>query len=182
MPYTVPNFNLTCDVWNAGNIPSSGPADFTGVACQFYIYSRHSTDVQPCELELYTPVVQIRMPVAAGGPWVSGQVFEVESGSGRYYRARWKDRVHYGFPNEYLVAIVVQCNEDGVPLIRDIEGAVPCVGSSAHDGEADELWDIAITCTGEGTVVGGGGGDAEGMALLEMEFNLDVVGTGTAGP
>jgi len=150
--YTTPVFNLTCDVWNAGNLPSAGPADWSGVACQFYIYSRHSTDIHPCELELYTPVVQLRMPVAASGPWVAGQVFEVEAGSGRYYRARWKDRVHYGFVNEYLVCIVVQCDEDGRPLIRDIENAEPCGEPPGPEGEGEATLTITLNADGEGEV------------------------------
>jgi len=95
------------------------------------------------------------MPVAAAGPWVSGQVFEVVGGSGRYYRARWKDRVHYGFPNEYLVAIVVQCNEDGLPLIRDIENAEPCGEPPSPEGEGEATLTISLDAVGEGEVTSG---------------------------
>jgi len=152
MAYTLPQFNLTCSVWDAGNNPGLGAADWTGVACQFYIYSRHSTSIQPCELELYTPVIQVRMPIEASGPWVSGQIFEVVGGSGRYYRARFKDRVHYGFVNEYLVAIVVQCNEDGIPLIRDIENAEPCGEPMPDEGEGIADITLDVSCEGEGEV------------------------------
>jgi hypothetical protein len=48
--------------------------------------------------------------------------------------------MHEGFPNEYLVVVVVQCNADGIPLIRDIENAEPC-------GDA-----VALEGTGEGTI------------------------------
>jgi len=153
MAYTTPNFNLLASVWNAGNTPFGGAADYTGVTCQFYIYSRDSTDIQPCELELYTPVIQIRLPVAAGTPWVNGQVFEVEEGSGRYYRARFKERVHYGFPNEYLVVIVVQCNALGQPLIRDVEGAAPCPPpGEGLMGSGDDSFDVAFDSQGSGLV------------------------------
>jgi len=176
MAYTTPVFNLTCDVWDAGNNPSLGPADWTGVACQFYIYSRHSTDINPCELELYTPVVQVRLPIAAAGPWVSGQIFEVEAGSGRYYRARWKDRVHYGFVNEYLVAIVVQCNDEGLPLIRDIENAEPCGGPETLDGEGSFEASLSVSVSGSGEV-DGPPPDIEGLGEIQVlpvpEFEAD---------
>jgi hypothetical protein len=151
MAFTLPVFNLTANVWNTGNVPSGSSPDFTGVACQFYIYSRVSVDVQPCELELYTPLIQIRLPIAAATPWVNGQVFEVVGGSGRFYRARFKDRLHYGFPNEYLVAYVVQCDEDGRPLIRDIEGAVPCDVVSGRVGAGTPEVSAAIVVEGLAT-------------------------------
>jgi len=124
--YTTPNFNLVCDVWIAGNNPGLGAADYTGVACQKYLYSRLSLDVHPCELELYVPPVQIRMPVEALIAWVEGQIFECPQGSENYYRAKFKEQLHEGFTNEYLVAYTVQCNTDGAPLLRNIEFAEPC--------------------------------------------------------
>jgi len=182
MAYTTPVFNVPVDVWDAGNVPSDVPPDFENVTCQFYVYSRVSFDVNPCELELYTPAIQVRMPLSTIAIWESSQVYEVPAESGRYYRARFKERVHLGFPNEYLVVYVVQCNDAGVPLIRDIEGAAPCSGSSAEEGTADELWDVSLTVEAEGTVTSGGGGDAEGSASGEWGPVLNVDAEGTAGP
>jgi len=175
MAYTTPVFNLLANVWNAGNVPADGPPDWSGVACQFYIYSRNSTSIQPCELELYTPVIQIRLPIAASGPWVDGQVFEVEAGSGRYYRARFKDRVHYGFPNEYLVAYVVQCNDEGLPLLRDIENAEPCGEPPTPEGEGEAAITITLEADGEGEVTSGppdfvGEGEPSLLPLLDSSF------------
>jgi len=128
MAYTLPVFNVTMDVWDAGHVPSVDDPDFEGVALQFYVYSRVSFDVQPCELELYQPPIQLRLPVSSLAIWSSGQVFECPPESGRYYRARFKERVHLGFVNEYLVVYVAQCNDAGQLLARDIEGAEPCDG------------------------------------------------------
>jgi len=132
MAYTLPVFNVPVDVWSTGNLPASEVPDFENVTSQFYIYSRVSFDINACELELYSPPIQIRMPLAAIVPWTQGQVFEVPAESGRYYRARLKERVHMGFVNEYLVIYVVQCNANGKPLNRDIEGAIPCGGAGGE--------------------------------------------------
>lgn len=136
MAYTLPIFNVATKVWNVGNTPDDGPADFTGVLVQFYIYSRVSFDVQPCDLELYQPPIGIRMPIASSAVWSSGQIWEVPEDSGFYYRARFKDRVHLNFPNEYNVVYVVQCGSDGIPILRDIEGAEPCGGPEPTEHEA----------------------------------------------
>jgi len=136
MAYTVPDFNLLMDVWNSGNTPAAGDPDSENVPVQFYLYSRGSFDVQPCELELYTPPIWLRMPVADKAVWIAGQVFEVPAESGRYYRARFKEIMHQGFTNQYLVVVVVQCNDEGFLLVRDIENALPC---SPPVGELDAV-------------------------------------------
>lgn len=179
MAYTLPQFNVPVDVWSAGHVPSEDDPDFENVASQFYVYSRVSFDVQPCELELYHPALQVRMPLAALLAWREGQVFEIPAESGRYYRARWKDRVHLGFPNEYLVAFIVQCRADGLAMARDIEGAVPC-------GEPEPATHFVV---GEGFL--GIQVDSDALALRnpvpgehhasgEGEIEIDVGGEGEA--
>jgi len=139
MAYTLPEFNVLIDVWDSGNLPADDPPDFENVTVQFYVYSRVSFDVQPCNLELYQPPIQIRLPVSTSAIWVSSQIYEVPAESGRYYRARFKERVHLGFPNEYLVVYVVQCQDDGLVIARDIEGAVTCNPSQeALEGAMEE--------------------------------------------
>jgi len=145
MAYTTPVFNVPVDVWDAGHFPASDAPDFENVTTQFYVYSRVSFDVQPCELELYQPPIQIRMPVATAAIWVSGQVFEAPAESGRYYRARFKERVHLGFVNEYLVVYVVQCDAEGKPIARDIDGAETCDWPEAPleaEGESEMSLDM----------------------------------------
>jgi len=151
MAYTTPVFNVPVDVWDAGNLPSDVPPDFENVTCQFYVYSRVSFDVNPCDLELYCPAIQIRMPLSTLTIWESSQVYEVPAESGRYYRARFKERVHLGFVNEYLVVYVVQCTDAGVPLIRDIENAEPCDSPDVDAGEGAFAMEIGVECSGSGT-------------------------------
>lgn len=151
MAYTVPNFNVLVDVWDAGAVPADDDPDYENVTCQFYVYSRVSFDVQPCELELYTPAIQVRMPVSTAAIWASGQIFECPAESARYYRARFKERVHLGFPNEYLVVYVVQCNSEGWPLIRDVEGAAPCPPpGEGVQGSGEDEFDVTFESEGTG--------------------------------
>jgi len=152
MAYTPPQFNIPVDVWSTGHIPDDDDPDFENVSAQFYIYSRVSADVHPCELELYHPITQIRLPVSVAVLWVSAQIFEVPSESGRYYRAKLKERIHLGFPNEYLVAYVVQCNGLGEPFQRDIEGSVPCDHEPA-DRTATGAVDFEMDMTAEGEAI-----------------------------
>jgi len=152
MAYTPPNFNITVNVWNTGHVPDVDFPDVVDLAAQFYIYSRVSADIHPCELELYHPLTQIRLPLAAIALWVAGQIFEVPAASGRFYRAKLKDRIHLGFPNEYLVAYVVQCNELGEPYQRDIEGSVPCDHVPA-DRTATGAIDLVMEINGEGEAI-----------------------------
>lgn len=179
MAYTVPNFNVFADVWSTGHVPADDDPDFENLTVQFYIYSRVSFDVQPCELELYQPPIQIRIPVVAPIPWSQGQVFEVPPESGRYYRARFKERVHIGFPNEYLVVVVVQCGADGVPILRDIEGAEPCGGPGPTDHVAEGNGDI------DGALTGGGGAEKNPTGgshdvIGEGSIDGEIVGDGEA--
>lgn len=183
MAYTPPQFNINVDVWSAGHVPSEDDPDFENVTSQFYVYSRVIFDVQPCELELYQPAMQIRMPIAAVVPWTDGQVFEVPSESGRYYRARFKDRLHLGFPNEYLIIFVVQCGSDGIPILRDIEGAEPCggpgTGLTATSTDGEILAEMVTGAAENARATLGGGGD-EIIADGEGEIIATYEGEGEA--
>jgi hypothetical protein len=176
MAYTLPVFNVATKVWNVGNTPDDGPADFTGVLVQFYIYSRVSFDVQPCDLELYQPPIQVRMPIASSAVWSSGQIWEVPEDSGFYYRARFKDRVHLNFPNEYNVVFVVQCGSDGIPILRDIENAEPCGGPDPTEHVAEGSGEIDGGVTGGGGAQrnpAGGSHDAFGLGSIEGDIEGD---------
>lgn len=178
MAYTPPNFNLTCDIWIAGNNPDEDPADFEGVACQLYLYSRGVWPIHPCELELYVPPIYLRFPVSVEAQWRAGQVFEVPVASGDYYRAKFKETMHSGFPNEYFVAVCVQCNGAGLPLLRDIENAVPCEAPDSIDGEGEEEMEFGVFAEGEGEVTSPPS-DIEGGGSENMQFVAAVNGQGT---
>lgn len=127
--FTPPIFNILANLWFCGNTPNSGPFDFENQECQLYIYSRALLDIEPGSPELWIPPVWLRMPTAAVANWTSTFIAEVEAGSGRYYLARWKDVLHLGFPNEYRVILMEQCDGDGVPTFRDV---CPSISPGEH--------------------------------------------------
>jgi len=178
MAYTVPQFNILVDVWDAGHVPDDDAPDFENVTGQLYVYSRVSFDVQPCDLELYQPALQLRLPLDVLAIWVSSQVYEIPAESGRYYRARFKERVHIGFPNEYLVAYVVQCNGAGVAIARDIEFAVECPEGGGGTGEGEMAFACAIECEAEGTV-GSTPPEIQGDGVMTFDVQMLADGEGT---
>lgn len=118
--YTVPDFNLKSDLWFGTNTPGSDPPDATNRDCQLYIPSRGLLDITPGVLLEWAPPIYYRMPIADLINWTSLTVVEVVPGSQRYFRARFKEIMHEGFPNQYLMVVVEQCDEDGVPILRDV--------------------------------------------------------------
>ncbi|AXH79035.1 MAG: hypothetical protein [Circular genetic element sp.] len=177
MAFTPPIFNVLCDIWFIGRVPSAGDPDFENQACQLYIPSRGILDITPGELELWVPPVYLRLPFSAIDIWKVAAVVECPPESGRYYRCRWKDIYHIGFPNQYLVAIVEQCNVDGVANLRDVEWAEGFDPGTGGD-EGDLLMEVGIVVSGEGTS-GGGGGDVTGDGAAETDITILVQGVGT---
>jgi hypothetical protein len=180
MAYSLPQFNLLCRVWNSGNNPALGAHDVEDQPCQFYLYSRGVFDVQPCDLELYQPPIYLRFPVEAAVVVSEGQVFEVPKESGRYFRARFKEVMHYGFPNEYLIAIVVQCNAEGVPFLHDIENAEPCVPSEPGPNAASGSGSIDGQLVANAAAQRGAGGTGEHNGQGQGIIGGSIEGTGQA--
>jgi len=176
--FTVPVFNLFADVWNAGNTPAGGAPDFENVPVQLYISSRGTFDVQPCEMEQFTPPIWVRIPISEIAIWTSGQIWEVPAETGRYYRARFKDVMHYGFSNQYLFAIVVQCNSEGIPLIRDIENAEPCAPPGPPSGAGAIDITVGVESNGEGTE-SGDAGPPVGAGEMNVFVNVTTTGEGS---
>lgn len=119
--YTPPVFNLICDVWIDGAYPAvSAFPDYTSVPCQKYIPSRIFLDVTPGQWDLWVPPVVVRVPGSAPGvgdaPITNWGVIECPSGSTHFYRVRWCERMHEGFPNEYVILVCEQVQADLTPL------------------------------------------------------------------
>jgi len=104
MAFTVPVFNITVNIWHAGNAPPD-PPDLSPLA-QLYIPSRGLLDIQPGEDELWQPPIYLR--VAVGTDLRHQDIVEAAAGDGWFYRTRWVERMHRGFPNEYFVGILEQ--------------------------------------------------------------------------
>lgn len=114
MPFTLPNFNVACFVWRPPNLPPNPPD--LNTACQLYVNSRGLLDIQPGLNDIWVPPVYLRVP--AGTDIAPDDVVECNSASGHWYKIRWVERMHLGFPNEYLVGILEQTSNPTPPAAR----------------------------------------------------------------
>lgn len=104
MAYTVPVFNISVKAWRLPNAP---PAAATSTFnAQLYITPRPNFDVFPATNTTYQPPIFLRCDKAQDIK--PGDVIEAAAGDGWYYRVRWVDRMHRGFPNEYKAALLEQ--------------------------------------------------------------------------
>lgn len=129
--YTAPNFNLVAKVWSAELnsitsrwtfLPPTRAADFETPA-QLYVQQRaqassyaipfrdnsNVTSGMLVRLDLRVPkgtFIRYPLPNNLDGSSVF-DVVEVPKGSGKYYFVVFVTPVHQGFPNEYLLAVVV---------------------------------------------------------------------------
>jgi len=125
MAYSAPQFNLLASIWDC-QFPVDGFPDWEEVPCQKYIRSRMSLDTLLPDaagwFRQWSPPIQLRFPrdhIAFSGipsSW-SHVVFEVPAGSGQFYRTRWQEVQHQGFPNEYAIILVDPCDENGRALL-----------------------------------------------------------------
>lgn len=105
--YTLPTFNLTCNIWTTGAYPPA-PKRLSS-ACNLAWGRRiHSDIVQGnyVHMSLLLPALtDIRCQVQLA---VSGtDAVEVPAGSGRYYVVLYVDDIGKGFANEHRCAILV---------------------------------------------------------------------------
>jgi hypothetical protein len=112
-PY-LPTFNLTSRVWRPPHEPPGEPTFIT--PSQLYIASRGLIDIQPGQDHLWQPPIYLRVPKTTF--LRRNDVVEVEEGDGYFYRVRWAEKVHRGFPNEYVTAIMEQLTDAPVPPIE----------------------------------------------------------------
>jgi len=110
--FRLPVFNLRMSVWTGGHTPSADPADATDIPCQLYVLSKLATEMRPSFPDLYNPPIMIREQLGVYSP-VVGDIFEVATGDADYYKARWVQVFHKGFPNAYIGVLVEQCQADG---------------------------------------------------------------------
>lgn len=125
MAYQTPIFNLLANIWDC-QFPDDGDADWLAVPVQKYIRSRMSLDTLPPDagnwFRQWAPPIQLRFPrqhAAFTGIPASWDhvVCEVPAGSGQYYRTRWQEIQHQGFPNEYAIILADACDSQGRALL-----------------------------------------------------------------
>jgi len=131
MSYRLPTFNLTMNVWASGSgyPPNAGPPDYSGKPCQKYIHSRVYTDTSPGTWAEWVPAIVLRYPIDADfyPPYINSSVSYIECPAGElaYYRVRWVEIMHQGFPNEYWAAVCEQCFIDGSPWVPPVAQSTP---------------------------------------------------------
>jgi len=119
MGFIVPDFNLTCDVYD-------GPYDtralrLAGVECNLAMGRRVQVDFHDATgLGFGAGTAQLLVPagtdirevaqLAGGGP--PYDIVEVPSGSGRWYVVNSVDDVAKGFPNEYRLAFLAKLSSN----------------------------------------------------------------------
>ncbi len=117
--YTLPNFNLTCDLYQAITPPPVGPITYAAVPCQMYINTRMAAYGNGNGMVLripYNPAVVLIGPQ----PWaaLSGMIVNCPIGSASWYEILFADVAHRGFPNQYVLAQLIQLDPAVLPAIR----------------------------------------------------------------
>jgi len=106
--YALPDFNLVGLVWTDPNKPAIGPSDFGPIACQLYLDPRYPFNPSSRQT--------VRFPIDMANTYNPFDIWEIPSGSGRYYYVNEYGRQHEGFSNEYWQGFIVRCDNAGTPL------------------------------------------------------------------
>jgi len=112
-PYTPPVFNIMANVWRSSSSVLDPPDVVT--SAQLYVNSRMVIPLTPGDDAVYVPLIQLRVPM--GTDLQEGDQVEAAAGDAWFYRVRWTERVHRGFPNEYFVGVME--HPGGVPPTAD---------------------------------------------------------------
>lgn len=128
MPFTVPSFPITCDLYDGGVIPlvlreASVPCNL-GMGRR--VYMTYGSLFGGDEVSGVNPVLLLPAftDIRDMGCGVPQDVVEVPSGSGRYYEVTGVDDVGKGFANEFRVAALVKA--------YDKPGVLPWSGSGIY--------------------------------------------------
>lgn len=107
MPFSVPNFNLSCNVWRAGHAPPAAP-DVT-FPCNL-AFGRRTASYQGVITTPNEPILSLLLPPSTDlrGPQCASPdaCIEVPAGSQRYYTCVGLDDSGKGWPNEHRVALI----------------------------------------------------------------------------
>lgn len=113
--YNVPNFNLRIRGWNPGHTPAGDPPDHTDVPAQLYVRTQSMIATDPFPPVGFKPSIFLRFPTPSLFV-LNGSIWEPHNEDpGAYNLVVWLQKVHLGFPNEYLLAMVSQCDAMGTP-------------------------------------------------------------------
>jgi len=112
MAFSLPLFNVSFDAWTGGHVPAVDAPDSVDNPCQLYLNAKFPADQADGDPAFYTPTIFLRIPLLGYRP-IRGDIVQVRPPTVDYYKVRWIQNVHIGFPNEYIAAAVEQCNAVG---------------------------------------------------------------------
>lgn len=166
MAYTPPQFNVFADVWYAPHVPANDEPDVENQACQFYVTPKGQYFLDPPPFSFFPPPIYLRMPFADSTVWASLFICEVPPESGRFFRAVWKELVHLGFPNQYRLVILFQCDDFGAAAYHDVPNPpTPPPGAIGVGVELIQLAGDGIATNTSAGGTGAGAGD-ESVVLV----------------
>lgn len=115
--YTLPNFNLTLDLWFAGNTPAGGGPDISGIPGQLYMNSRVPSAMDRIPPSGFLPTIIMRVPTAWRGYILNGSILGTGAGGlpTGWFLVNSSGTMHLGFPNEYDIYVLVPCDNAGNP-------------------------------------------------------------------
>jgi len=111
--FTLPNFNIACNIWAPGDNPGDGdPPTFSDVPCQLYTLSRTGS-LPSYMLRLDKSFAGLELH--AGTTLSQGSGFVLSSMAGHFFGCLTRPFVvHSGFPNEYWAVMLIETDDDFV--------------------------------------------------------------------
>jgi hypothetical protein len=107
MSFSVPNFNISVNVWRFGNAPPAAPDLVVSANLAF---GRRGSSLQGLYVGAAEPVMTLLLPPSSDvrGPQCAfpDACVEAPGGTGRYYTIIGVDDSGKSWPNEYRVAVI----------------------------------------------------------------------------
>jgi hypothetical protein len=111
MPYQLPQFPLTINVWrnatgviNPPDVVTQGNLTPGKRTFESFVVGVFGVIPRPLVYVLFPPLTDVR-PTTGG--FAQGDILECPAGSGRYYGVLWVEDVGKGFANEHRMAAVM---------------------------------------------------------------------------
>lgn len=121
MPFILPTFNLTVNVWYAG-VPVANPPSLVVMGNLAFSKRTHIAQaIQPGPAVIPICYVYLLLPALTDirGRWENGgpnDIVEVPAGTGRYYGVVQVEDIGKGFANEHRVAVIFQTAAWPIPI------------------------------------------------------------------
>jgi hypothetical protein len=108
--YTLPVFNVPCDVWSVTQDPLTDVPRIAALPCQLYVNPRAVNTFVPELVFDQIFAVVVRFP--KGSDVREYDYLRIPVGSIYYYEVLEVERMHLGFTNEYFIAYANQLETD----------------------------------------------------------------------